>query len=734
MPSGALFKDKQLRLCVVTTLATGTVVYPAEALLLPPKPLAFSSTWDCRSDSDNEWLCRNRSDLGYSASLESVAHDSRRQPSTNPGASSGYNSAFVAVPAVAPGTDYYPEYPESTPYNELSFNSPVTDSAILLELLNAPPDSYVLQWLAANSREPLENLKSRYPVLQEATIAEYQRAGKQWFILLDGPYPSRIAAMAALKREPRSAIADRFYPWTRSVASIQQLDLMRPDQLISGRTDSGSSPGERQLPYSSYNSSYNTRPAFSGDGHYQQPNPNPDPAMRQPAPAHYDNPANYHNPNSHYMPGYDNHRPQSQQRFESSFINEQGFEKPNPDYPIAYNQPYPHSSVNNVTPGESNKPPFNSRGRTLSGANSYHQSQGFPVRKAPQSYYPEPQPLENPGSYSGYYQEPVNPPAQPSGQYQRLPDGRPMNLATASTAPQGYIPAQPNQNREPQPFHGHNNGRFSVPRQRYQETLPGAGAPDFNHQPSEYSDYGYNPDFYRQNPQPEPTYNDPFTGRQAPVHNSRKNSESFNPPPGSYTIQWLAANNRNTLERLKLRYPILQNTRILRYQTGSSDRYILVGGTFNSQEAAQKALSLPPFSRLTTRLYPWVRPAEGIQQMIASSHSKRSSKPLAAAYSKPLQRIITNPDSRYTIQWYAANRPEAIQRMKQRFPQLSNAVTVHYRRNQRDWYVLLQGQFSSSQEATSAIKSPAMRDAARILHPWTRPINSLKRLNLREQS
>ena len=75
MSSRALFKDKQLRLCVVTTLAAGPVVSTTEALLLPPKPLAFSSTWDCRSGSGNDWLCRTQTGRGYSQSLESVARD-----------------------------------------------------------------------------------------------------------------------------------------------------------------------------------------------------------------------------------------------------------------------------------------------------------------------------------------------------------------------------------------------------------------------------------------------------------------------------------------------------------------------------------------------------------------------------------------------------------------------------------------------------------------------------------
>ena len=49
--------------------------------------------------------------------------------------------------------------------------------------------------------------------------------------------------------------------------------------------------------------------------------------------------------------------------------------------------------------------------------------------------------------------------------------------------------------------------------------------------------------------------------------------------------------------------------------------------------------------------------------------------------------------------------------MKKRFPELAKAKTVHFRRNNKDWYVLLQGQFKNSREAIQAIKDPELRQA-----------------------
>lgn len=96
----------------------------------------------------------------------------------------------------------------------------------------------------------------------------------------------------------------------------------------------------------------------------------------------------------------------------------------------------------------------------------------------------------------------------------------------------------------------------------------------------------------------------------------------------------------------------------------------------------------------------------------------------------PVNELLNSPDDSYTIQWFAASNRQTIDKLKQRFPELASAVTVHVQRNQKDWYVLVQGQYRNSQEAIRALKSPAMKNIALILHPWTRPVESLKKLQI----
>ena len=213
-----VFKDKHLRLCVVAALTSGTVTV-AEAVLLPPKPLKLSSSWNCQSE-DNDWLCKSRTtQYSYNQTLPEPARRPERSPEPQP--------QMAALPVFRPEPNRMPEreVPAGLPSSDAS------ESAVLIELLNSPGNHYVLQWLAANERAPLEELKRRYPALQQATIAQYKRSGRDWYVLLDGPYDNRGAAMAALESPPRAQMAKELYPWTRSVASILRLDLNRPEPM-----------------------------------------------------------------------------------------------------------------------------------------------------------------------------------------------------------------------------------------------------------------------------------------------------------------------------------------------------------------------------------------------------------------------------------------------------------------------------------------------------------------------
>ena len=600
---GSLFKEKQLRLCVVAALFSGTPGV-ADALILPPKPLESSASWDCRTKKDNDWLCQNRAPSVYSASSNQTLPS---QPVPVP----EIPNQALTLPVFRPE----PIHPE----REVPAGLPVSDtseSAMLVALLNSPKHHYVLQWLAANDRNSLEAMKQRYPILQGATIAHYRRSGKDWYVLLDGPYPDRMAAMAALSSSPRTQMARELYPWTRSIASIQRLDLIRPEAT-------------------------NERLA------------------------------------KQYSPEYP-----SQQKFKASMAQ---------------------ATAPVIQPAI---------------ANTFYPSPPMPASGASDPLFQESQPASEPLAYGQEFDH------NPYQDYLPALEQQPTGEMYASIAP-----AYRSRTRENLPVEVDYNGYHKPEVQIQKEEVPQVETIPSYH-PSE---------------------------------------DVLNAAPNSYTIEWMSSSRRETLVRAQQRYREFRDTQILYYYRYNQPRYVLVSKIFGNRRDAVGALSRPSLSRVSARLSPRVRQIGYLQKLVdMPNHRRQTAKAQPRRYQKsvprykpavrrtqptrtqpargrvlryaqapkeraekpPTETIYSAPDNSYTIQWFAANNMASVEKMKQRFPELSKAKTVHFRRNNKDWYVLLQGQFKSSQEAIDAIKNPALKQAMLVLHPWTRPVNSLKKLQI----
>ncbi len=542
MSGRLLFREKQLRLCVVAALAS--VAAPvAQGLVLPPNPLTVNHSWSCQSAGSNICPSKNTTtDVKY--------------------ATPAANSPLVNADAL--------------PYDS-------EESQALLSLLEAPGEHFVLQWMAARERSELETLKDRYPVLQKATIAQYERSGKTWYALLDGPYASRTAAMAELDAPPRSLMARELYPWTRSLASIQKLDIIKPE--FTGQQIANIKP-----------------PALP-------------PHMANVAPIEYN---------------------------------------------ISYNPKHQTIHADHPPAAELNIP----YGMEFSNDADFNLEQNRP---------------------------------QPVGQDK-------ADQLYASIAPT-YPDSHGQSTQQNLDFNGY----------------------DFNVQESELT--------------------------QSIFHQSREqNASVLTANPERYTIEWMSAARKASLERAQSRYSELQDTQIIQYQSNKQNRYALVSRSFADRTDALDALLMPSLAKVSARFAPKVRQVAYLQSLsgVESSQSvlpeptvnshqwlvqnKSAEKTYLTDLSRQVdqyrQKSAPTGQNNYTIQWFSSSDPLAIDRLKRRFPELAAANTVHIRRNQKDWYVLVQGQYRTSQEAIEALQSPALKNIAMILHPWTRPLNSLKQLQI----
>ena len=536
MSGRLLFKEKQLRLCVVAALAS--IAAPvAQSLVLPPNPLAVNFSSSCQSAGDNNFSC-NRVSKKSAPKIRVIS----RSPE----------------PVTVSHEDISPEHS--------------AESEALLSLLEAPGKHFVLQWMAARERSQLETLKDRYPVLRKATIAEYKRSGKTWYVLLDGPYSSRKEAMAELEAPPRSHMARELYPWTRSLASIQKLDIIKPD--------------------------------FAGQQIASTP-----PAL----PAHM------------------------------AYVE-----------PIEYDISY------------------------------------------------------SSGNQSTYADQP------PAGQL-NIPYGMEFGSNTDF-----------NLDREQQ----------APSRQAKPESLPDNAAPALAGMTGQYA--AQDVDFNNQD----------FSYRPQQQSVTASAGDVLKANPERYTIEWMSATRKASLERIQARYNELQDTQIIHYQSNNQSRYALVSMLFADRTDALDALLKPSLAKVSARFAPKVRQVgylqslTGVESQLSSGQvngqliagNKTTEKAYLADLSRQVdqyrQKIALPGPNSYTIQWFSSSDRQAIDKLKRRFPELAAANTVHIRRNQKDWYVLVQGQYRTSEEAIEALQSPAMKNIAMILHPWTRPLSSLKRLQI----
>ena len=86
--------------------------------------------------------------------------------------------------------------------------------------------------------------------------------------------------------------------------------------------------------------------------------------------------------------------------------------------------------------------------------------------------------------------------------------------------------------------------------------------------------------------------------------------------------------------------------------------------------------------------------------------------------------LINTPSQHYTLQLYGARKLELAENMIAKHNLDGNAKIYHTKFQNKDWYVLVYGDYNSSSEALSAIsKLPA---GVQKLKPWAKPVAAVK--------
>ena len=156
-------------------------------------------------DESQEWGCVDDQDLALNAPAAGPG-DQSEGPRTDPGRSGARRTPTPRDAARPP-------------------HAPVP-------LTEVPPDYYVVQLVAVQTKETLEDYAARKE-LRGMSAARVERDGRLFYVLLLGVYPDREQASTAASSLP-AEFAD-LNPWVRSVDSLQQ--AMRRADDLAGTTE-----------------------------------------------------------------------------------------------------------------------------------------------------------------------------------------------------------------------------------------------------------------------------------------------------------------------------------------------------------------------------------------------------------------------------------------------------------------------------------------------------------------
>ena len=85
--------------------------------------------------------------------------------------------------------------------------------------MNMADKGFVLQVLAANSRKSLEDFVVGQANRANLRIYRSLRAGKSWYVVVEGFYADKDSALAAMSNLPNSQL--KAGPWPKSIVAVK---------------------------------------------------------------------------------------------------------------------------------------------------------------------------------------------------------------------------------------------------------------------------------------------------------------------------------------------------------------------------------------------------------------------------------------------------------------------------------------------------------------------------------
>ncbi len=226
----------------------------------------------------------------------------------------------------------------------------------------------------------------------------------------------------------------------------------------------------------------------------------------------------------------------------------------------------------------------------------------------------------------------------------------------------------------------------------------------------------------------EPKESDEKTAEQRTGSSSTKVISDWlqRQPADHYTLQLLAAQQRDNLQAFIERHNLGENSAIFESRRNGRPWYAVAYGSFADRDAARQAVG-----DLPEGIEPWIRRIGDIQSQGDSAAQKSATA--TSITDKPVPRSDALRDhaawlwdqdpGHYTLQLIAGRNADAVRAFIDRHDLRGQAVFYQTRREGEPWYVVVLGNHADRQAALAAREQlPA---ALREQSPWPRPFSDI---------
>ncbi|MDR9436909.1 MAG: SPOR domain-containing protein [Thiohalophilus sp.] len=197
-------------------------------------------------------------------------------------------------------------------------------------------------------------------------------------------------------------------------------------------------------------------------------------------------------------------------------------------------------------------------------------------------------------------------------------------------------------------------------------------------------------------------------------------------PADHYTLQLLAAQQRDNLQAFIERHNLSENSAIFESRRNGRPWYAVAYGSFADRDAAQQAIG-----DLPDGIEPWIRRIGDIQPQGDNAAQEETST--TSITDKPVPRSNALRDhaawlwdqdpGHYTLQLIAGRNADAVRAFIDRHDLRGQAVFYQTRREGNPWYVVVLGNHADRQAALAAREQ--LPTSLREQSPWPRPFSDI---------